>query len=227
MKKPVVDYRNFTLSKLNTSEFSHLKLLSGWILYLILYLITENFIPESKCYIMHSPIDDMIPFVEFFIVPYVTWYLLIAWSLLYFALYDIEAFKKLMTFFIAAQLGAMVIYIIFPNRQDLRPEVFPRDNFFTDAVKFLYKIDTDTNVCPSMHVGFSLAITSVWLKKKDASCIWKGFIVFSLILICFTILFIKQHSVIDAWAAFGLCGIIELIVYRKYWSEKIKKNPSP
>ena len=31
MKKPMVDYRQFRLSKLNTPEFSHLKLLGGWI----------------------------------------------------------------------------------------------------------------------------------------------------------------------------------------------------
>ena len=52
MRKPVVDYRKFRFSKLNTPEFSHLKLLSGWIVYVILYLITENFIPEKECYIV-------------------------------------------------------------------------------------------------------------------------------------------------------------------------------
>ncbi len=223
MKKPVVDYRKFRFSKLGTPEFSHLKLLSGWIVYLVLYLITENFIPQTRCYIIYSPIDDMIPFCEFFIIPYVAWYLLVAWSLIYFALYNIDGFKKLMTFFIAAQLSAMVIYIIFPNRQALRPEVFPRDNMLTDAVRLLYSIDTDTNVCPSMHVGFSLAITSAWLKEKDVSKIRKGFIVFSLIVVCLSISFIKQHSVIDAWAAFGMCAVIEIIVYRKYWSNRIKK----
>lgn len=224
MKKPVVDYKKFRLSKLNTPEFSHLKLLSGWIVYFVLYLITENYIPEAKCHIMHSPIDDMIPFVEFFIIPYVAWYLLIAWSILYFALYNVDGFKKLMTFFIVTQISAMIIYIIFPNRQDLRPVIFPRDNFLTDCVKFLYIIDTDTNVCPSMHVGFSLAITSAWLKERDVSWWWKGFIVFSLVLICFTILFIKQHSIIDAWAAFALCAVVEAVVYRKYWMAKIKKR---
>ena len=31
MRKPTVDYRSFRLSKLNTPEFSHLKLLFGWV----------------------------------------------------------------------------------------------------------------------------------------------------------------------------------------------------
>ena len=224
MKKPAVDYRKFRISKLNSPEFSHLKLLSGWILYFILYIITENFIPQKECYIVHSPLDDMIPFCEFFIIPYVAWYLLVAWTLIYFALYNVEGFKKLMVFFIITQISAMVIYTILPNRQDLRPDVFPRDNFLTDAVKFLYKIDTDTNVCPSMHVGFSLAITSAWLKEKGVSKLWKAFVVASLVIVCLSISFIKQHSVIDAWAAFGLCAIVEIIVYRKYWREKFNKE---
>ena len=37
MKKPVVDYRQFRLSKLNDPQFSHLKLLAGWIGYFLLY----------------------------------------------------------------------------------------------------------------------------------------------------------------------------------------------
>ena len=42
----------------------------------------------------------------------------------------------------------MAVYIIFPNRQDLRPLVFPRDNLLTKGVALLYSVDTNTNVCP-------------------------------------------------------------------------------
>lgn len=33
MRKPQVDYRQFRFSKLNTPQFSHLKLLLGWVGY--------------------------------------------------------------------------------------------------------------------------------------------------------------------------------------------------
>ena len=46
MKKPVVDYRQFRLRKLNSPEFSHLKLLGGWLIYFALYFLTENLIPK-------------------------------------------------------------------------------------------------------------------------------------------------------------------------------------
>jgi len=222
MKKPQVDYRNFRLNKLNDKEFSHLKLLSGWIVYFILFFLTEKYIPSNNCYVVYCKLDDLIPFCEIFVIPYVLWYIFVAGSLLYFVLYNTDSFKKAMIYLLILQLSAMVIYIIFPNRQDLRPEVFPRDNFLTDIVRTLYAIDTNTNVCPSMHVGFSAALMSVWLKEKGVSLWWKVFVGAFAFIICLSISFIKQHSVIDTFAALILCVIIELLVYYKYYMKKLK-----
>ncbi len=226
MKKPVVDYKNFRLSKINTPEFSHLKLLVGWIVYFALYFITENFIPAESCYVVHSRLDDLIPFCEIFVIPYVLWYFLIVGSLLYFALYNTESFRNLMKFIIITQVVAMAVYIIFPNRQDLRPEVFERDNIFTDIVSLLYFFDTDTNVCPSLHVAYSVGIASVWLKEKSASKWMKFFAVVAAILISLSTVFIKQHSIVDAFAALLVCIFAELMVFGRYWSLKKKKKLS-
>ena len=225
MKKPVVDYRQFRLSKINDPQFSHLKLLLGWVGYFVLYALTENLIPVEKCYIMHSKLDDMIPFCEVFVVPYVFWYALVFGSLLYFMLYNVDSFKKLSTFIIITQVIAMAIYIVFPNMQDLRPAEFARDNVFTQLVGFLYSFDTNTNVCPSLHVGYSLGLASVWLKEKDAKWGWKVFVVIAVILICLSTAFIKQHSVIDAFVAIPMCLLAEGLVYGKtYWYPKIKRK---
>ena len=70
MKKPVVDYREFRLSKLNTPQFSHLKLLLGWVGYFILYFLTENLIPAENCHPVWCKLDDIIPFNEFFVLFY-------------------------------------------------------------------------------------------------------------------------------------------------------------
>lgn len=220
MRNPMVDYREFKLSKLNDPQFSHLKLLFGWVGYFALYFLTENLIPRENCYVVHSPLDDMIPFCEYFVVPYVFWYLLIVISLIWFALYNTENFKGLMTFIIVTQVVAMAIYIIFPNRQDLRPTDFPRDNFFSDIVSLLYTFDTSTNVCPSLHVAYSLGIASSWLKEKSACGLWKTFVVIAVILICLSTAFIKQHSVVDAFVAIPVCILAEVIAYGKtYWKK--------
>lgn len=222
MRKPVIDYRTFRLSKLNQPEFSHLKLLLGWVGYFILYFITERFIPAEKCYVVHCVLDDVIPFCEWFLIPYVFWYLLVAGSLLYFALYNPDSFKKLMTYIIVTQIVAMAVYIIFPNRQDLRPEIFPRENLLTKGVEFLYTFDTNTNVCPSLHVGYSLGIASVWLKEKQAPRGAKTFVLITVILVCMSVAFIKQHSVVDIFAALPMCFLAEIIAF--HWPLRTHKK---
>ncbi|MBQ3593531.1 MAG: phosphatidic acid phosphatase [Clostridia bacterium] len=213
MRKPVVDYRNFRLSKINTPEFSHLKYLLGWVGYFIMYVLTENLIPRENCHVVHSVVDDLIPFCEVFVIPYVFWYALVAGSLLWFALYNVDGFKKLSTYIIITQIIAMTVYIIFPNCQNLRPDVFARDNIFTKLVGLIYTVDTSTNVCPSLHVGYSLGILSVWLREKTASKAVKIFVGVTVLLVCMSVTFIKQHSFVDVIAAIPMCLIAEYIVF--------------
>lgn len=218
MRKPVVDYRTFRFSKIREPQFKHLLFLLGWVGYFALYFLTENLIPYEKCYPVHSVLDDMIPFCEYFVIPYVGWYLLIVGSLIYFALYNPDNFKNMMKFIIVTQVVAMAIYILFPNRQDLRPEVFVRDNIFTDIVRMLYTFDTSTNVCPSLHVAYSIGIASTWLKEKSASKGCKTFITIFCFLVCISVAFVKQHSVVDIFVALPVCLLAEWIAFgRSYW----------
>lgn len=164
MRKPIVDYKQFRLSKLNTPEFSHLKLLFGWVVYFAFYFLTENLISTKNCHVIYCTLDSLIPFCEWFIIPYTFWYLLIIFSLVYFALYNVESFKKLQTYIIITQIIAVVIYIVYPSCQNLRPTEFPRDNFLTDCIGLIYSLDTNTGVCPSLHCAYSIGIGSVWLR---------------------------------------------------------------
>lgn len=225
MKQPVVDYRKFRFSKINDPEYSHLKLLAGWIVYFILYFLTENLIPPEKCHVIHGYLDDVIPFNEYFLIFYCSWYILLVGTLLYFLLYDIKSFRQLSTFIIITQLVAMLVYIVYPSRQDLRPLFFEHDNILTRLMAFIYAFDTSTGVCPSLHVAYSLGIGSAWLKKKNASVPWKAFVVFLVIMISVSTAFVKQHSVVDIAAAIPLGILAELLVYWKdYWKPRLKHS---
>ena len=213
MRQPVVDYRKLRLSNICSPEYSHLKLLLGWPVYFALYFLTENLIPAERCTPVHIWLDDLIPFNEWFLIPYVFWYGLIVFSLGYFLLYNVDSFKRLQTYIIVTQLAAMAIYILFPSRQDLRPEVFPQDNFLTDCIRILYAFDTNTGVCPSLHVAYSIGIASVWTKEKGANIWWKAFVVVAVIFICLSTMFIKQHSAVDFFAALPVCLLAEWFVY--------------
>lgn len=225
MKPPVVDYRKLRLRNLTSPDYSHLLLLLGWVGYFLMYMLTEALIPAEDCHVIHCWLDDVIPFLEIFVIPYVLWYLLIVVSLGYFALYDIDSFKKLQIFIMIVQALSMVVYIVYPNRQDLRPAEFPRDNLLTDLVGLLYTADTSTNVCPSCHVGYSIGIASVWLKEKGVSKWIKSGVVVLVALICAATCFIKQHSAVDFFAALPVCLIAELVLYWKsYWKPRLQRK---
>lgn len=226
MKKPSVDYRAFRLSKLNDPQFSHLKLLLGWVGYFALYFLTENLIPMERCHPMHMWLDEKIPFCEWFLLPYVFWYVLIVISLGYFLFYRVDSFKRLQTYIIITQIIAMICYIVYPTRQDLRPAEFANENFLTQCVGFLYAFDTNTGVCPSLHVAYSLGIASVWTKEKEVHPAWKAFVVVAVIMICLSTMFIKQHSAVDVLAAIPVGLIAEAIVYRdRYFGRKKHSAP--
>lgn len=226
MKEFVVDYRSFRLSKINEPQFAHLKLLFGWVVYFVCYLLTENIISAQTCFSVHCVLDDWIPFNEWFIIPYVGWYFLIGYSLIYALLFDVKGFKGLQIFIIVVQLIATIIYVIFPSRQDLRPEVFPRNNFLTETVRVLYHVDTNTGVCPSLHVAISIGMASFWVKSRSASNITKCLIVLCAILICFSTVFVKQHSVLDCIAAVPVCLVAETIAFRHYYNKRHVKSRS-
>ncbi len=222
MRKPVVDYKTFRFSRLNDPQFRHLLYLLGWVGYFLLYILTENLIPEESCRPMHCRLDDIVPFCEYFIIPYVGWYFLIAGSLLYFALYNPDNFKNMMKFIIVTQVVAMAIYIIFPNRQDLRPTEFTNSNVFTWLVGLIYHFDTSTNVCPSLHVAYSIGIASTWLKEASASKWSKAGITVFCLLVCVSVMFVKQHSAIDILVALPVCILAEWIAFGKnYWLPKL------
>ena len=215
MKTPVVDYKQLRLSKLKDPQFSHLLLLLGWVGYFIMYFLTENLIPAENCTPVKMWLDDVIPFNEWFVIPYVFWYLLVVISLGWFMFYDVKSFKALQTYIIITQICAMIVYILYPTRQDLRPDVFPRDNILSDLIGMIYSFDTNTGVCPSLHVAYSIGIASVWVRQKEAYTWWKIFVVFAVIMICLSTMFIKQHSAVDFFAALPVCLVAEFVVYGK------------
>ena len=223
MKKQRVDYSGLKLSRLGEPQFRHLKLLWSWVFYFIMYFLTENLIPPERCHVMHCALDDMIPFNEFFLIFYVFWYFLVFGSLAYYLFYDVKQFSRLQTYILITQVVAMAIYIIWPSRQDLRPEVFPRENILTALMAFIYSFDTSTGVCPSLHVAYSLGILSVGLKDRSLPVWGKALLTFIVVMICAAVCFVKQHSALDVLAALPVCLLAEILTFRVFFPEKTEQ----
>jgi len=212
LKNPVRDYSCLRIHNLNSDEFRHLWLLVYWPVFGILFRLAELVIPLEACHEVYCSLDDYIPFVEYFVIPYVFWYFYLIGIHIYTLLYDMDAFRRLMKFIMITYTAALAVYLLWPNCQMLRPETFERDNLFTRFMADFYQFDTNTNVCPSLHVVGSLAVCfTSWHSRglNDRSGL-SGKIIhqcfnISAILISISTVFLKQHSVIDIMAALTLC----------------------
>ena len=226
--KPLEYYKDLRWSTLFTPKYRHLLLILGWVGYLIMFVLTEKLIPEERCHVVHSVVDDLIPFNETFILGYVSWYFFLVGSQLYFLFFDVETFKRALIFIIAAQVIGVLAFLFWPSVQYMRPDPYPRDNFCTDLVRLIQTADTPTGVCPSEHVGFSLALLSAWWWKKDSKIWVKLFMTAWALIVCVSVMFVKQHSFTDVWTAFVMCAVIEMVmdvvILRRKHSDKTKKR---
>lgn len=219
-----MDYRTLRLGNLHSEEFRHLKLLLYWPLYGALFLFAERFYEVERYYTVYCPADDWIPFCEWFVIPYMFWFVYLVGMLLYTLVYDVDAFKKMMKFIMITYTVTILIYFLFPTCQELRPASFERDNALTRFMAGFYRFDTNTNVCPSIHVIGTLAVlfTAFHCKSLRGFAVKAAFTV-TAILICASTVFLKQHSVLDVLAALPVCGMAYLLCFPKNKLRKERK----
>lgn len=208
MKNQIVDYRHFRLNKINTPEFSHLKWLIFWPLYGLMFHFFEKVFKPVKWHVMQCPLDEEIPFNEWFFIPYILWFIYVFGSLLYTLLFDKDTFSKLMKYIAVTYTIALFIFLIYPSCQLLRPFAMPKDgNILTKLVSLFYTYDTNTNVFPSVHViGSIAALYGLWNAKHINK--WQFRLPFTIltILISISTVFMKQHSVLDVFGGIGVCA---------------------
>lgn len=224
----MVDYRGFKFSKLNDPQFKHLKYLLFWPIFAVVFYFLERGWPGREYTYIYSPLDDMIPFCEFFVIPYLIWFAAIFLTIVYTLLYDVKSFEMFMKFIIITYSVAIIIYIIFPNAQGLRPAEFQRDNIFTRFMKDFYEFDTNTNVCPSIHVlGAIGCMFASWYTKHFKSIVYKIISAVICVSICLSTVFLKQHSILDVFPAIVIAVIAYFFAYKNAKvnvKRKIKKK---
>ncbi|MGI6526450.1 MAG: phosphatidic acid phosphatase [Caldicoprobacterales bacterium] len=166
-------------------------------------------------YQMASEIDNSIPFLKGFVIPYLLWFVYIIAVLMYLGLKSQKEFRQLSTFIIAGQIISMVIYFLFPNGQNLKPAIMSND-IFSRMILTIYRNHTFTYAAPSIHVLYSLAAHIGIGRYKPFSKI-KLLPVLSFLFILTAVLstlFIKQHSVKDVFFGVLLSAVLYFIIYK-------------
>lgn len=186
--------------------------------YCMIYMVWFSYLEQAVTthfHIIHTPLDDLIPFCEFFIVPYMLWFLYVALGVIYFFFHDHDDFYRLCIFLATGMTVFLIISTVYPNGHYLRPYYFTRDNVFIDLCKMIYGSDTPTNLFPSIHVYNSIGICVAvnrckTLKHPRITKICSSILAISIIL---STMFVKQHSTFDVLCAFILAFVMYRVVY--------------
>ena len=205
-------------------KYKHAWLLLYAFIYLPWFCYLEKTVTRNF-HVMHASLDDLIPFNEYFIVPYLLWFLYVGAAIFYFLITSKEDYYKLCIFLFSGMTISLIICTFFRNGTDLRPVIDPDKNIFTAMVAYIYRTDTCTNVFPSIHVynsiGVHIAVArSERLRGHRLIRLGSGLLMIS---ICMATVFLKQHSVIDLIGAVILAYVIYGIVYGYSWSAQDKK----
>ncbi|WP_461206226.1 phosphatase PAP2 family protein [Clostridium sp. DL1XJH146] len=203
----------FTKIKYFSQDYKHLFVLSYYIVILVTYSIfNKSVVPK---YMMHSVIDDYIPFVKIMVVPYVYWYAFIVVPFIFFAINNKKDFYNLAFFIFAGMTISFIIYAILPNGHNLRPAIYEND-FLSNLIKLLYSIDKPTNSAPSMHVIDTIAVYVAVMNNEKLSKIKRirAITLISMILIILSTVMIKQHSILDVFAGMALSLVLYVVIYK-------------
>jgi membrane-associated phospholipid phosphatase len=204
-------------------KYKHGVILTYFFIYIAWFTYLERTVTTSF-HPIYSKLDDLIPFNEVFIIPYFLWFLYIAVTVIYFLFHEKPDFYRLCANLFIGMTVCLTIYTVWPNGHYLRVDLdsLGRSNIFISMLSEIYKLDTATNVFPSIHVFNSVAAL-IAIRRNDhlrrIKWLQWGTLLLT-VLICMSTVFLKQHSVMDILGGLTLNVIMYFIIYVPSWMKQ-------
>lgn len=178
----------------------------------LIYKILNN--NPREAVILSTNVDDKIPFLPVFILPYIIWYAFILGYLVYFWYKDTRVYFKTLTMIVIGELVCFVIYFFFQTTVP-RPNLVG-DGMLIDLVGMIYSHDQPYNAFPSIHVLTTFAIILGNINIRNKHIIHSVFVPVMGSLIIISTLFVKQHYILDMFASMFLTSFIYGIVFELF-----------
>ena len=160
------------LSQLRSRCKPHLWFQLYWVVYLVWFFWLDLTIKDPK-YIIHSPLDDSIPFNEWFVFPYCSWFLLLAGVTALLWWYDTASYDKLCLSMFAGMTFCLIVYMVLPNGLDIRPtaEAVGRSNIAMRIMQLLCTAAlTMAILSPIKEIDFDIyALETARLREAEAA----------------------------------------------------------
>ncbi|MBP3872529.1 MAG: phosphatase PAP2 family protein [Lachnospiraceae bacterium] len=191
-------------------------------IYMASFQIMEN-ARHVHYHVIHTWIDEQIPFCEYFVIPYILWFGLNVWVVAWFVLKaERYEYYRLITALMLGMTAFLVVSVVYPNRLELRPEHVDTTNICGRLVAMLYGTDTPTNVLPSIHVYNTVVLCHA--VNTNARLRRRKLLILSLntlgVLIILSTMFLKQHSVIDVSLGLVMGMLMQIISDRIFETEE-------
>ena len=165
------------------------------------YYLTRLVLPRLTTRILTGPLDTRIPFsppwVAVYFLSYPFW---VAAAFRILSESKAHAYRFCAAYVLAMLLSAAV-FLLFPGTLE-RPEV-TGGRFADELVRFLYRVDAPTNLCPSLHVLNTWFCWRGLLPCRSVPRWCRALSLVFFLCVCCSVLFVKQHALIDV-----PCGIL-------------------
>jgi membrane-associated phospholipid phosphatase len=176
----------------------------------IIYAMSNNN-SNQEVYSLLTAVDQSIPFIKAFALPYSVWIFYIYVCLVYFFKKDINVYYRALLTYIICALICYLIYSVFQTTVP-RPMVMGSDPI-SRLMRYIYNRDQPFNCFPSIHCFSSyMVMRMVWtgsFRNKWNVTLITG--VSSLIII--STLFVKQHVIMDALAGIFLVEVVFAVIF--------------
>jgi membrane-associated phospholipid phosphatase len=204
-------------------NYRYLLMQAYWLIYLPWFMYLENNV-TSRFHVIHMELDDAIPFISAFCIPYFLWFGYVALALTNSYIHDKQEYVRACIYLFTGMTIFLIISTVYPNGHYMRYQVNLGSGIFDKAVRWLWSTDTATNLFPSIHVfnsiGAHIALTRSENLRDNRRVKYISFIVMCSIILA--TVFIKQHSVFDVITAL----LMALVLYPLVYGRTPEKLPS-
>lgn len=188
---------------------SYLLACSGLLLIPLVGLIYIHLNQDNgTAYSLKTDLDRQIPFIQGFVVPYLSWYVFLAVGFLYLVHRDRTNYVRTLFEFIIGLLLCYSVYAIYQTTVP-RPHLVGGD-WMLRTVQWVYRNDQPFNCFPSTHVLTAYLMMRAYLRSARMTKVYKILAASMGILIIISTQFIKQHVLLDI---VGAVLVAEGVVY--------------
>ncbi|MDA1359923.1 phosphatase PAP2 family protein [Glycomyces luteolus] len=163
--------------------------------------------PEDM--VLRTPLDERIPLVPAFVIPYLS---VFALAPLTFLVFGLRAADLLLSTLLAAVVLLLIAYTVYLTAQTYvaRPDELGTGPLW-DGLRLVYGNDEPYNAFPSLHTGFSTVFAIHWLRfggRVGIICTtWCALVVVSTV-------FVHQHYLADLAGGIAAASLASFAAWR-------------